>query len=56
MKNTVKKPLKDGGKLESGAHRTWEPPDQLESPGVHSGIEVQITPEQAPVSKPQKRK
>lgn len=57
MKNSsVRKPLKDrSGKLESGAHRTWEPPEQLEVPGkLHCGVPIQQTPEQAQASKPKK--
>ena len=54
--SSVRKPLKDrSGKLESGAHTCWEPPEQLEVPGkLHSGVEIQQTTEQAPASKPKK--
>lgn len=55
-KSSVRKPLKDrSGKLEHGAHTCWEPPEQLEVPGkLHSGVEIQQTPEQAPASRPKK--
>lgn len=43
-------------KSESGAHpvhpvsgKSWKQPDQLEKPGeLHSGVPIQVTPEQAP--------